>query len=69
MSYVTGVVYRPPVTGIPFLAALFGEGGELLLVRPVESIEAGESLLEAITEECHELRFPEPDTPNQANDP
>jgi hypothetical protein len=68
MGYVTGVIYPPPVSGLPYIAALFDSGGELLLTRAVNSLEAGESLLEEITEECHELRHPEPDRPREAND-
>ena len=69
MAYVTGAVYAPPSPGLPYLAALFNDDGDLLLTRAVSSIEAGESLLEASTEDCHELRYPEPEIPNEANDP
>jgi hypothetical protein len=42
---LTAVVYDPPAPGIPHMAVLFDESGEVVAVRPVESIDAGEAAL------------------------
>jgi hypothetical protein len=68
VGHVTGAVYAPPSPDLPFVAVLFDDTGELLLARAVDSVGAGEHLLESLTEDCHELRFPEPAPPLQAND-
>jgi hypothetical protein len=42
---LTAVVYDPPVPDLPHMAVLFDAAGEVLAVRPVESIDAGEAAL------------------------
>jgi hypothetical protein len=42
---LAAVVYDPPVPGFPHMAVLFDSDGEVIAVRPVESIGAGEALL------------------------
>jgi hypothetical protein len=45
---LTAVVYDPPAPGFPHMAVLFNESGEVVAVRPVESIDAGEAVLASL---------------------
>ena len=42
---LAAVVYDPPAPGLPHMAVLFDADGEVIAVRPVESIGAGEAAL------------------------
>src|SRR5918993_5404341 len=46
----TAVVYDPPAPDLPHMAVLFDAGGEVVAVRPVESIDAGEAALANLVE-------------------
>jgi hypothetical protein len=52
---LAAVVYDPPAPGFPHIAVLFDANGEVITVRAVESIGAGEaalvSLVSAFTNE------------------
>ncbi|MDF3061534.1 MAG: hypothetical protein K0S06_1643 [Microvirga sp.] len=45
---LTAVVYDPPAPDLPHIAVLFDAGGEVVAVRPVESIDAGEAALASL---------------------
>jgi hypothetical protein len=45
---LAAVVYDPPVPGLPHMAVLFDADGEVITVRAVESIEAGEAALASL---------------------
>jgi hypothetical protein len=47
---LTAVVYDPPVPDLPHMAVLFDARGEVVAVRPVESIDAGEAALANLVE-------------------
>ena len=47
---LTAVVYDPPAPNLPHMAVLFDAGGEVVAVRPVESIDAGEAALANLVE-------------------
>ena len=40
-----GVVYDPPRAGLPYLAVVFGNDGEVVVARSVRSVADGESLI------------------------
>jgi len=42
-----GVVYDPPGAGLPYLAVVF-HGDELIVAKPVPSLEAGNALIESV---------------------
>jgi hypothetical protein len=42
---LTAVVYDPPAPGFPHIAVLFDSAGEVVAVRRVGSIDAGEAAL------------------------
>src|SRR3954447_7851176 len=48
---LAAVVYDPPVPGLPHMAILFDADGEVITVRAVESIEAGEAALASLVGE------------------
>jgi hypothetical protein len=48
---LVAVVYDPPAPGFPYMAALFDPAGELIAVRPVDSIDAGEAALAVLVGE------------------
>jgi hypothetical protein len=45
---LTAVVYDPPAPGLPHMAVLLDPDGEVVAVRPVQSIEAGEAALASL---------------------
>ena len=47
---LAAVVYDPPAPGVPHMAVLFDAYGEVIAVRPVESIGAGEEALVSLVE-------------------
>src|SRR5215204_4761839 len=47
---LAAVVYDPPAPGFPHMAVLFDADGEVIAVRPVESIGAGEEALVRLSE-------------------
>ena len=50
-----GAVYRAPYPGFPDLAIILREDGEVLLCRPVSSVEEGERVIEMISRGLAEL--------------
>jgi hypothetical protein len=44
-----GAVYRSPAPGLPDLAIILREDGEILLCRAVHSVEEGEAVLDIIS--------------------
>src|SRR3954454_11004640 len=48
---LAAVVYDPPAPGFPHMAVLFDADGEVIAVRPVESIGAGEEALVSLVSE------------------
>jgi hypothetical protein len=49
---LTAVVYDPPAPGFPHMAVLFDADGEVVAVRPVESIAAGEAVVASLIGEA-----------------
>ncbi len=50
-----GAVYRAPYAGLPDLAIILREDDEVLLCRPVASVEEGERAIETISRGLAEL--------------
>ena len=50
MAGITFAVYDPPNPGLPFLAVVF-HGDEVLLTRPVASVDEGEDLIAHLAQE------------------
>jgi hypothetical protein len=50
-----GAVYRAPAAGFPDLAIILREDDEVLLCRPVSSVEEGERVIETISRGLAEL--------------
>jgi len=48
---LTAAVYDPPAAGLPHIAVLFDPDGEVIAIRPVESIDAGEAALASLVEQ------------------
>ena len=48
---LAAVVYDPPAPGLPHMAVLFDSDGEVIAVRPVGSIGAGEEALVSLVSE------------------
>ena len=48
---LAAVVYDPSAPGFPHIAVLFDADGEVIAVRPVESIGAGEAALVSLVSE------------------
>ena len=55
MADFRGAVYRAPYDGFPHLAIILREDDEVLLCRPVASLEEGERLIEVISRGLAEL--------------
>jgi hypothetical protein len=49
---LTAVVYDPPAAGFPHIVVLFDAEGEVVAVRPVESIDEGEEALASLLGEA-----------------
>ena len=43
-----GVVYDPPKAGLPYLAVVLDNNGEVVVARSVPSVEAGELLISGV---------------------
>ena len=43
-----GVVYDPPAAGLPFLAVVLDNNGEVVVARAVPSARAGEALIASV---------------------
>ncbi len=43
-----GVVYDPPGAGLPYLAVVLDNNGEVVVARSVPSVAAGESLIATV---------------------
>lgn len=48
---MNGVVYDPPRAGLPFLAVVLDNKGEVVVARSVPSVQAGESLIQQVMTE------------------
>jgi hypothetical protein len=59
MSSVIGTVYEPPAPEFPFILVFFDQEGDIRVIRTVESVEAGKTLLEKMTKTFARFGFAE----------